>query len=169
MKKLKDLGSRLRPDGSGYLRYGLYECPQCKKTFEMANSRLKYKKHNVCRGCININRCTTHGGSKTTLYYRWNSIKERCNNPKNKSYKNYGGRGIKMYPAWENDYGAFKEYVSKLPHYLEDGYSLDRINNDGDYEPNNLRWATARDQALNKRKRTDYNRDKNGRFIKKVP
>lgn len=94
---------------------------------------------------------TKHGYSKTAIYVTWKDVKKRCKNPKCPSYRNYGGRGIKICDEWENDFLAFYKYVSALPHYGEDGYSLDRINNDGNYEPNNLRWATKTEQSRNRR------------------
>ncbi|MBQ7705889.1 MAG: hypothetical protein IJT73_10795 [Selenomonadaceae bacterium] len=69
-----------------------------------------------------------------------------------KPHKNYGGRGITVYPAWIDDFQAFYDYVSKLEHFGETGYTLDRIDNDGNYEPDNLRWADAKTQQRNTRK-----------------
>lgn len=84
-----------------------------------------------------------------TLYVWW-GIQNRCFNPKDKGYNRYGGRGIGMYDLWHYDFGAFYDYVSKLPHFGEKGYSIDRINVDRDYEPNNIRMATYKEQANNK-------------------
>ncbi len=81
----------------------------------------------------------------------WQGIKQRCFNPNNKSYWNYGGRGITMFPAWVEDFQAFYDYVSQLEHFSDDGYTLDRINNNGNYEPNNLRWADKNTQDRNRR------------------
>ena len=92
-----------------------------------------------------------HGMSKTKTYNTWNNIKDRCYNPNCKYYQDYGGRGISMYGDWLNNFQAFYDYVSKLLHFNEAGYSLDRINNDGNYEPNNLRWATQKEQLRNTR------------------
>ena len=75
----------------------------------------------------------------------------RCNYPNHKAYKNYGGRGIKVCPEWEKNFQAFFDYVSKLEHYGEEGRTIDRIDNDGDYAPGNVRWATRSDQEQNKR------------------
>lgn len=106
-------------------------------------------------GCLNdelrvINN-TKHGLRRSPLYAVWNSIKQRCFNSNNKRYKDYGGRGITMYPAWANDFQAFYDYVSTLPHFGEEGYTLDRIDNNGNYEPSNIRWATRKSQNRNKR------------------
>ncbi|HEY5125578.1 MAG TPA: hypothetical protein VIK14_17760 [Ignavibacteria bacterium] len=82
-------------------------------------------------------------------YNRWHNINNRCYNTNNNDYKNYGARGIANY--WRYDRLGFTEYISKLEHYKKSGYTLDRIDNDGNYEPGNLRWATAREQQQNKR------------------
>jgi len=90
----------------------------------------------------------THGRSKTQLYKVWDAIKQRCNNPKTRNYKNYGGRGIIICDQWL-DFETFANDVGERP---GKEYSLDRINNDGNYEPGNVRWATCKEQALNRRK-----------------
>ena len=93
--------------------------------------------------------------TKSNIYYVWSQMKNRCNNPKYKKYCDYGGRGIKVCDEWENSFQAFYEYVSQLPHYGEEGYSIDRINNDGNYEPGNVRWATKLEQRHNQRRCKD--------------
>lgn len=114
--------------------------------------------HTQSCGCAKIElhtkRLTKHGYCGTSLYNVWCSMKERCCNKQAQRYNDYGGRGIKVCSRWLNSFEAFYEDVSKLPHFGEKGYSLDRINNDGNYEPSNIRWATAKEQANNKRKRT---------------
>ena len=78
-------------------------------------------------------------------------MKDRCFNPNNKCYNLYGERGITVYFEWIDDFQAFYDYVSKLPNYGKEGYTLDRIDNNGNYEPNNLRWADPNAQSRNKR------------------
>ena len=79
-------------------------------------------------------------------YRTWCHIKERCTNPNNKNYAIYGGRGIKICPGWEHNFQEFFNYVKEKPGIK---YSLDRINNDGNYEPGNVRWATQKEQVNN--------------------
>lgn len=93
----------------------------------------------------------THGMSGTKIYCRWFDIKRRCNDERCAGYEDYGGRGIKVCDEWKNDFSAFYDYVSKLPHFGEEGRSIDRINNDGNYEPGNVRWATTTEQLRNRR------------------
>ncbi len=93
-----------------------------------------------------------HGLKGTPLYVKWKSIKARIFNPKNKQYKNYGGRGITMYPFWIHDAKRFCNYIESLPNYKVKGFdSIDRIDNNGNYEPGNLRWATPIIQRHNQR------------------
>ena len=113
--------------------------------------------HTTSCGCRRrksiIKASTKHGLRHTKTYSKWISMKQRCFNPNNHRFDDYGGRGITVCDEWKNSFEAFYYYVSKLPHFNEAGYSLDRINNDGNYEPDNVRWATATEQANNKRKR----------------
>lgn len=90
----------------------------------------------------------THGLSDTPPYQRWLAMRNRCNNPNNPAYKNYGGRGIKVCDRWQNSFSAYYEDVGDTP---SDGMSLDRIDNNGHYEPTNVRWADAKTQGINRR------------------
>lgn len=93
-----------------------------------------------------------HGLRHTLIYEKWKGMKQRCGNPKNSAYKNYGARGISVCDAWINSFVKFYEHVSKLEHFGEPGYTLDRINNDGNYEPGNIKWSTRKEQNLNQRR-----------------
>ncbi len=95
---------------------------------------------------------TTHHMSNKKIYQAWQAMRQRCSKPYNKNFKDYGGRGIRVFPEWESSFQKFYDYVSQLPHFGEQGYSLDRINNDGNYEPGNVRWATKTEQMNNTRK-----------------
>ena len=81
------------------------------------------------------------------LYNTWYKIKQRCCDKTNPSYKNYGGRGITICDGWKNSFQTFLNDVGDRPI----GTSLDRINNQGDYEPSNCRWATPKEQSRNRR------------------
>ena len=96
-------------------------------------------------------RGITHGMSETPLYNIWRGMRSRCYLNTSGSYQDYGGRGIAVCEEWKDDFQAFYDYVSQLPHFGEKGYSLDRINNDGNYEPGNVKWSTRKEQANNRR------------------
>ena len=126
----------------------LCQC-DCGKKVIVRSSDLRNGQTVSC-GCWNRERSTKHGMAHTKIYEVWKTIKARCFNPNNHKYPNYGGRGITMFAKWISDFQSFYDYVSTLPHFGEEGYSLDRINNNGNYEPDNLRWADRKTQARNK-------------------
>jgi len=93
---------------------------------------------------LGINRYK-HGDSKIRIYRIWCHILSRCLNPKHKKYRYYGGRGIKVCPEWRNDYLAFKHWA--LANGYKENLTIDRINNDGNYGPNNCQWLTKSDNS----------------------
>ncbi len=109
-----------------------------------------------CRGrerlaLARIKHGATAGGQANwhPLYRTWASLKLRCLYPLASGYKNYGGRGITICDSWRNDFLSFVQDVGPKP---GPGYSLDRIDNDGNYEPGNVRWATRKEQTQNRRR-----------------
>lgn len=108
-------------------------------------------------GCLNRDIITKFGNAvyKEKLYSVWMSMKSRCACPTDKAYQNYGARGIAVCERWKNDYGEFKKWA------YSSGYKpklwIDRINVDGNYCPENCKWATPKEQQRNKRNNTILN------------
>lgn len=97
----------------------------------------------------------THGFSKERLYKVWDGIKQRCYNPKNSRYEIYGGRGIHMCKEWYESYLSFRSWALSAgydPNAPRGKCTIDRINSDGIYEPDNCRWVDMREQRLNQRR-----------------
>lgn len=91
-----------------------------------------------------------HGMRKSRLYNIWCAMRYRCKSPKCSGYHNYGGRGITVCSEWQK-FIPFMEWA--LEHGYRDDLTIDRIDNDGNYEPSNCKWSTVKQQNNNKRKR----------------
>lgn len=100
---------------------------------------------------LNVNKSIQH-----PTYRAWCAIKRRCYNTRDEQYKNYGARGIKMYKDWVSSFETFYKEIGEKP---GPEYSIDRINNDGNYEPGNCRWAIKKEQCANRRNtvKIEYN------------
>lgn len=120
-----------------------------KKIVQYAN--LKSGSVQSCR-CLNRESVrksnSTHKMKGTSVYYAWNSMKQRCLNSSCRNYPLYGARGIFVCERWLE---SFENFYADMGDKTSPKHSLDRINNDGNYEPGNCRWATAKEQSNNKR------------------
>lgn len=136
-----------------YFKYGVYECQYCKEEFECKSKYINYGDTKSC-GCLRklqkIKHGIKHGLTHNKFYKSWLDMIYRCTNPKNSSYKNYGGRGIKVCEEWL-DVANFVAWCEST-YYKGDGYSLDRIDNNKDYTPENCRWVDKTTQVINRRK-----------------
>lgn len=147
----------LRRAGSDRHGSALWLCRcDCGKEVVVRGSDLRSGNTQSC-GCLNrecaAERCrnrTAHGharrGERSRAHRCWGGMMKRCNNPHDKAYPRYGGRGIKVCERWW-DYEKFWKDMGDPPK----GYQIDRIDNDGDYEPGNCRWVTRSENQRNKR------------------
>lgn len=123
----------------------------CGNTHEASSSPLLAGKIQSCK-CLarelTIAKSTTHGGSRSTEWNSWQSMRQRCTNSKTAGFEHYGGRGIKVCDRWSHSFAAFLEDMGRKP---ASNYTLDRIDVNGHYEPDNCRWATQKVQCRNKR------------------
>lgn len=128
--------------------YWICEC-ECGSSASVAAADLKSGHTKSC-GCLNSesrkSKALRHGYNRTTTYVCWSNMLARCGNANRPDFKNYGGRGITVCERWL-DFANFLADMGEKP----SGLTIDRINNDGNYEPGNCRWATPSEQRRNQR------------------
>lgn len=162
MSKIKDLTGQkfgrltvIERAGSNSYGRALWLCVcDCGK-IDIKQGKLLLNGH--CRSCgcgeyeNRVNNCTSHKLTNTRLYTIWGGMKQRCYYTKHKDYHNYGGRGITICDEWKNDFKAFYDWA--ITHGYRDDLTIDRIDVDKNYTPDNCRWATAHEQRINQRPR----------------
>ena len=156
---IEDLGTMYPTENSKKkARYGIYKCGFCGNEFRSLVQDVKSNKIKSC-GCYRKRRVSethkTHGLKNTRLYIIWANIKARTLNPKHKQYSDYGGRGITICEEWKNDFVPFYNWAMLNGYEENKGLSIDRIDNNGNYEPSNCRWTTQTIQCRNRRVRKD--------------
>lgn len=129
------------------------DCMQDARSNDLCNKHyLKLKKY----GDPNTRHYPMVDTIKHPLYYTWRSMRSRCNWTNSPRYKDYGGRGIQVCDRWQGLEG-FMNFVEDMGDKPSSKHSVDRIDNDGNYEPSNCRWATREEQQMNKRVAKDNN------------
>jgi hypothetical protein len=131
------------------------DCPERTQTI-VAGGNLRSGAVRSCE-CLRLEAVITHGMSRTPLHNVWITMNQRCTNPNHPHFKDYGGRGIKVCEEWCQSFLVYFNYVMEnLGDRPSKKHSIDRIDNDGNYEPGNLRWATQTQQIHNQRSRRRY-------------
>jgi len=152
-KLIKDLGVMQPTPHSAYKkRMGLYECPLCGGLYKAIKNNADRSQSCGCGRAESTRKAKfKHGLKGTKLYNVWKNIKRRCYRPQDKSYIDYGARGIIVCAAWKDNFVVFHDWSMKNGY--KDGLQIDRIDVNGDYEPSNCRWVAQYVNAQNKRKR----------------
>jgi transcription elongation factor Elf1 len=148
MKIIKDLGRRYFTEGNTRkTRVAIFECPLCGEHFKSPCKSIKSRDTVSC-GCLHKGLTVKY----PKIYKRWQGMKERCYNPKSKNYKDYGGRGITVCEQWINSFESYLNFVLELGLTEDSKLHMDRRENDGNYEPNNMKLSTPSENSQNVRK-----------------
>lgn len=125
--------------------YWYVKCSCGSEQFLASSDNLRRRRTTHC-GCVKQQNALKHGMSHSPEYRAWSSMIQRCTNPNASGYERYGGRGIQVCQDWIKDFEAFYQSVGPKP---SADYTLDRIDNNGNYEPDNVRWASKSWQTKN--------------------
>lgn len=147
----------------------MWECKcECGNIILVSTCHLKSKHTQSC-GCLKkvvVNSGQfqkTHGQTGKRIYRIWLGMKQRCFNPKSEKYEIYGGKGVVICDEWKNSFHSFYEWA--ISHGYNDNLTIDRIDSDGNYEPNNCRWATYSEQNKNRKFKRSGNNGKSNSEI----
>lgn len=153
------------------VKFGIYECPVCKKHFKARTANVVSNNTSKCRSCAASLSNITHGMSRHRIYTVWNDMMKRCFNNNCKEYVIYGGRGITVCERWKD----VNNFIEDMHPSFQDGLELDRINNNGNYEPSNCRWTTRSVNVSNSRRKNNkhgyrgiYLRKIDSKFVARV-
>jgi hypothetical protein len=140
---------RAGPPGSSPTTRWICQC-DCGGTAEVSGADLRRGSTRSC-GCLRAETMASahrsHGGSSTPEFQAWMSMHKRCENPRMRNFRHYGARGIRVCERWS----SFENFLADVGPRPSPEHSLDRIDNDGNYEPTNCRWATRSQQQKNRR------------------
>lgn len=156
MKKYIDLTGQtfgrltvLKRNGNDRDKTALWICEcVCGNFVTVRSASLRSGKTRSC-GCLAREQSTTHSMSKTRIYNTWAKMKSRCNNPNTRSYKDYGGRGILVCKEWNDNFASFYQWA--ITHGYDETLTIDRIDVNANYTPDNCRWISKSAQATNRR------------------
>lgn len=137
-----------RQDNSGrFIKMWFCTC-KCGTQRNVRDAEIRRGSSTSC-GCYNREICSTHHETNTRLYEIWHGMKQRCNNPNSKDARNYYNRGISICREWSESFEVFRDWA--LLNGYRDDLSIDRIDVNGDYSPDNCKWSTAKEQCRNTR------------------